>query len=719
MGRRQIRRSTLLGFLLAVVVSAWMATGAMAATEPAIVGAVSNANSLSGVTAVAVSGNYAFAVSYWSGELNVIDISNPATPAVVATTAPTIGMTAATNVIVSGGYAFVTSKNRNASTTSNDDGTGNSLTILNVSNPLAPSVVGTVTSAADLFGAYAVAVSGPYAFIASQGLLGGQPASPDTSAGSFTVISLSTLAIVANIDNASLTGPLVDGLHHATSVSIAGDYAYVTAYAGERLTTINIANPTNPVVVSSLRDPVHLQSPNDVATQGSYAYVVNQACTGMDFTVLNLSDPAAPAVVGSLTDPTLLGSYRVRVRGNFAFVSANNAGAVAAIDISNPAAPRLAGAVTDPRLANVDGLAVSSTGRYVIATTPLLTSEHTVSYPPFPLQGGHTNTGTVSVIDLEPSKLAVSITPGLRSNNQTSASFGIAISDAVTTVQCSLDHAAPAPCTTPTSAFYSALALGKHTFTVLATDATGATAQATYAWTIGRGPQNSSRPKISGTAQQGHKLKVTSGKWAGRPTFKYQWERCSSKGTSCKSISKQVKTAYTVTAADVGARLVVAVTATSSIGSTTTTSAATNPVKWSSAAFANATLTGSHTSTPGISLSVPSPGSNLTLTQLAISLPKGLSFAATNQRLDSGISVKDLRGKRLAFTAALSHGKLTLTFKAPPTGLKLTVAPGLVSISGALKSSIRSGKAKSEKLSLTLDYTGKPARRGTAQFRLA
>jgi hypothetical protein len=700
-----------------------MATGAMAATEPALVGSISNATSLSGSTAVAVSGNYAFVASYWAGQLDVLDIASPAAPTLAAFTPSTTGMAAATNVIVSGGYAFVTSKNRNASTTSNDDGSGNSLTIVNISTPLAPKVVGTVTSASELFGAYAVAVSGPYAFVASQGLLSGQPATPATSTGSFTVINLSTLAIVANIDNASLSGAQAAGLHHATSVSISGDYAYVTAYGGERLTTINIANPTTPVVVNTLRDPVNLQTPNDVATQGNYAYVVNQLGSGMDFAVVNISNPAAPAVVGSLTDPTLLGSYRVRVRGNFAFVSANGAGAVAAIDVSNPAAPRLAGAVTDPRLANVDGLAVSSTGRYVIATAPLLPSEPTISYPPFPLQtGGAKNTGTVSVIDLEPSPLAVTITPSSEPANPTaltSADFSFAVSDAVTTVQCSLDHAAPAPCTSPTTATYSALAVGAHTLTVTATDATGATAQATYAWTIGRTPQNSSAPRISGTAQQGRKLTVTSGVWSGSPTFKYQWERCNTKGNSCKSISKQVKTTYTVTAADVGERLAVAVTATIPIGSTTATSAATKTVRWSSAAFASATLTGSQTSRPGISLSVPSPGSNLKLKQLVLSLPKGLSFAGSKRRLAAGISIKDLRRKRLAFTATLSHGKLTLTFKKPPTGLKLTVPAGLVSISGALESRILSGKAKSEKLSLTLDYTGKPARRGTAKFRLA
>ena len=57
-----------------------------------------------------------------------------------------------------------------AGTGSNDDGTGNSLTILDIaSNPSSPSVVGTIRDANTLFGAYGVAVSGNYAYVASQG----------------------------------------------------------------------------------------------------------------------------------------------------------------------------------------------------------------------------------------------------------------------------------------------------------------------------------------------------------------------------------------------------------------------------------------------------------------------------------------------------------------------------------------------------------------------
>jgi hypothetical protein len=736
---KEIRRILGLGMVLALVISAALAGQALAATQPAIVGSASNTNSLSGVTSVAVSGNFAYAASYWTGQLNVIDLSTPANPQIVASTPSNPAMIGATNVTVSGSDAIVTSKNENGtcapgpvpncSTGSNDNGTGNSLTIVNISNPLAPSVVGTVHDSSRLFGAYAVAVSGNYAFVASQGLLAGQPNTPDTSKGSFSVIDLTnpgSPTIVANIDNSSLSGAETNALDHATSVTIAGNYAYVTSYYGSRLTTINISNPTDPSVVASINDPTNLLRPNDVAIQGNYAYVVNQISGAMELAVVNISNPAAPTVVAAIKDDALLaGSYRIRINGDFAYISGNGASTVAAVDISHPSAPRIAGSITSPGLANVDGISTTPSGRYVVTTAPNLSTETNPLYPLYPLSGGPTNTGTVSVIDLEPSPLSMTVAQSSEPANpttQTSANFTFAPSDAVTDVECSLDGAPLGACATPTTATYSSLAVGTHHFTVQATDATGATAQASYAWTIVKptvtsAPKVTSAPTISGTAQQGRTLTASTGVWSGSPapTYHYQWLRCTSKG--CKPISKQTGRSDRMTAADVGDRLEVSVTASNSSGSASSGSKTTQTVKWSTAAFATARLSGAKTSHPGVQVSVPSPGANLRLRQLVIRLPSGISPAKL-RRLPGRISVRDLHGKRLAFKMRLSRGKLTLIFKRPPTGVKVRIVSGFVTLSGSLQLRIETRKA-SEKVSLTLDYSGKPARRGMVKLRLS
>lgn len=54
---------------------------------------------------------------------------------------------------------------------------GNSLTILDIAtNPSQPTIVASIRDASKLFGAYGVAVSGHYAYVAAQGCLAGQPA---------------------------------------------------------------------------------------------------------------------------------------------------------------------------------------------------------------------------------------------------------------------------------------------------------------------------------------------------------------------------------------------------------------------------------------------------------------------------------------------------------------------------------------------------------------
>jgi hypothetical protein len=94
------------------------------------------------------------------------------------------------------------------------------------------------------------------------------------------------------------------------------------------------------------------------------------------------------------------------------------------------------------------------------------------------------------------------------------------------------------------------------------------------------GPQNTSPPTISGTAQQGQTLTADPGTWTGTQpiTFTYQWRRCNPSGNNCTNIVGAVAKARDVTAADVGKTLRVVVTAKNTDGSTDATSAATGTV---------------------------------------------------------------------------------------------------------------------------------------------
>ncbi len=573
--------------LVALLSLVWTA-GASAAVSPALVGHVSDPNLLSGTTSVAVSGNYAYTTAYYAGRLTVVDISDPTNPQIVGETPSASSLENGSTVNIAGHYAYVASKNANASMSSNDDGTGNALTVVDISNPTSPQIVGSVHDSSKLFGAYGIAVSGHYAFVASQGLLSGQPTAPDTSSGSFSVIDLNNLSagVVANIDNGSLPGSWAgtNALEHATSVAISGSYAYVTAFYSSRLTVINISNPLSPSIVASLSSP-QLAFAADVAVQGNDAYVADQTGgSANQFTVVNVSSPASPTIVGGLSNGTVLnGAYRIRLHGNFAYLSASSVATVAAIDISNPASPVIAGSVTDASNLNVTtGLDVDPTGRFVIASSARLPGETRATYPPYPLQaGGPTDTGTISVIQLNPAPISVT-PPTISGQAQPGASLTAtsghwsaapAPSFSYQWERCDQNGQNCAPITGAMTSNYtvqSGDAGSTLEVSVTATNTAGASsASSAPSSVVGSPPVDIAGPTISGTAAQDKTLAALPGTWMGypAPSFAYRWQRCDQNGQNCSPVAGATSSTYTTVRQDVGATLEVTVTATNSAGS--------------------------------------------------------------------------------------------------------------------------------------------------------
>ena len=110
---------------------------------------------------------------------------------------------------------------------------------------------------------------------------------------------------------------------------------------------------------------------------------------------------------------------------------------------------------------------------------------------------------------------------------------------------------------------------------VTASNVTGSTVATSDATSVVRAAPtvNTGLPLISGTAMNGRDLTATDGTWTGDPsTFAHQWRRCDSAGAGCTDIGGATNRTYTLTSADVGRRLRVAVTATGPGGSATATS---------------------------------------------------------------------------------------------------------------------------------------------------
>jgi hypothetical protein len=90
-------------------------------------------------------------------------------------------------------------------------------------------------------------------------------------------------------------------------------------------------------------------------------------------------------------------------------------------------------------------------------------------------------------------------------------------------------------------------------------------------------PTNTTRPSISGTAQEGNTLTANPGTWTGDApiVYTYQWRRCNASGGSCVNIPSADERTYTVQPTDVGDTLRVNVTARNSQGATSAESAQT------------------------------------------------------------------------------------------------------------------------------------------------
>ena len=88
------------------------------------------------------------------------------------------------------------------------------------------------------------------------------------------------------------------------------------------------------------------------------------------------------------------------------------------------------------------------------------------------------------------------------------------------------------------------------------------------------------QPSISGLARQDGTLTADLGGWGGTPdlTYAYAWQRCDEEGESCAPIAGADEQTYTLTGDDLGARLMVEVTASNAAGDASATSGPTDVV---------------------------------------------------------------------------------------------------------------------------------------------
>jgi hypothetical protein len=334
-------------------------TGQAWASSLSITGSLTDSTNLAGATSISMAGHYAYVAAYGDGSgsgsassrLTALDVADPAHPVFKGSTADA-RLAGADGVFSTGHYAYVAATN------------SNSLVIVDVSDPTAPMVVGAVHDDDLLNQAYSVFVSGQYAYVAAQGCV---PKGCTASGGNALVV-----VDVADPSAPAIAGSYRDAIrtHHADSVQVVGNRAYLTAFYSDTVTVLDVSNPASPSLVGSVTDPTNLHFPNSISVDpaGRYAYVVDQTSTGR-LTVLDLQTSANPTVVGSVASSTALSNaYWLTVAQNYAYVAAPGNDALTVVDISKPAAPTVVDSLSDSTaLRTVDGVALQGSHAFVSA----------------------------------------------------------------------------------------------------------------------------------------------------------------------------------------------------------------------------------------------------------------------------------------------------------------------------------------------------------------
>ncbi|MFA5133314.1 MAG: hypothetical protein WC459_00680, partial [Patescibacteria group bacterium] len=281
--------------------------------------------SLDSPAGVFVSGRYAYVTELNTDKLAVVDVSNPLAPAKISTVS--VGNNPK-GIDVFGNYAYMV----------NADATSDNLSIVDISNPKVPVHVATSSVGISPQGVH---ISGRYAYV--------------TFIDGLVVIDISNPSAPKKVSTVTTTGSSSWG------IDISGRYAYVV---NDMLNTISVIDISNPLIPRLTATTAVGSSPYGISVSGRYAYVAN-ADSG-NVSVVDISNPSAPVQVTTVTTGGV--PYGISVSGRYAYVT-NLSGYVSTIDILNPLAPRVV--ATTVVAANSSDIFVSGRYAYVVDSSTL------------------------------------------------------------------------------------------------------------------------------------------------------------------------------------------------------------------------------------------------------------------------------------------------------------------------------------------------------------
>ena len=314
-----------------------------------LVATIRDSEKLSGADGLYIDGSYAYIASGGSNSLSIIDITNPLTPVMVSSLTDTSGrLDRAWGVNVSGNYAFVVA---------GFSGTSDRLTVVDISDRANPNVVGSLQDFVNLDGALHIDVQGRYAYITAP------------------FDNRMTIVDISAPQGPRLVGSIKDDvrLYRADGISVSGGHAYVVSHQIDGgsdksyLNSIDISDPAHPVLADSLNSS-YFRGGDQMAIVGNYLYVPGNL--DHTFTIVDISSPLSMSIVSHITSDAYIGqSCFVDVADRLAFMTSANNSRVTVVDISDVSLPQIVGSLQD--LTNLSSaLYVITAGHFAYVTSP-------------------------------------------------------------------------------------------------------------------------------------------------------------------------------------------------------------------------------------------------------------------------------------------------------------------------------------------------------------
>ena len=217
---------------------------------------------------IVVNGNYAYVASTNnSQELQIVDVTNPASPS-LAGTYNASGTANAFSVAVSGLTAFL----------AKDTSSSAEFFSINISNPSSPSLRDTLEFGSAMNG---IAIVGNYAYI-----------STDSNTQELAVVS------IGNPADVTLAGSLnLPGTQNAETISGFGNTVVMGESGAGAITIVDITNPLTPLARGNYNAGGIVR---DLALKDNdYVFVVGDYDSN-EFQVIDITNPTAPNLFGSI-----------------------------------------------------------------------------------------------------------------------------------------------------------------------------------------------------------------------------------------------------------------------------------------------------------------------------------------------------------------------------------------------------------------------------------